>query len=167
MDKFRRGAIDITPDEPVSGRSKAGNGHKETDIESGEPSDMDFSTPEAIAAEATPRTLAAQEALARIGELVDQSVLSEDARNAIQDDKIRVSESQLEAWNDLDPETFKKVGRLIFNAALAYDKALELLSEKMGESTSLLKFVLVSVANGGKGSVTFRGYTVTAEPVAK
>lgn len=154
IEKYRRGATDIqaetVPIESTNGDSEHGE----------EPSDIDFSE----APTSPTLTIAATETLDKIEALSKEGVLPVNSRSAIENGVIRVAQEDLERWNECDEDRFKKIGRLIFNAALSYESAIRVLSKPMDETTTLLNFVYLSIASGGRGSVTFRGYTVSAVP---
>jgi hypothetical protein len=165
IDKYRRGAIDI-PSEPVS----QGNGDVATDDE---PTDLDFS--DTGTTETVTRTAAQLSTLDRIQALAVEGVIPANSREALENDTIRVPENHLSEWNEQEPERFKQIARLVFGAALTYDESKKLLSAhitsegkiKIGETLRLVDFVYLAIAKGGRGSVSFRGYTVIAEPDAE
>lgn len=163
IDKYRSGAIDIEA-EPVS----QGNGDTAT---GDEPSDIDFSD----TTKTVTRTAGQLSTLDRIQALAEAGVIPANSREVIENDTIRVPEQHLEEWNERDPERFKKIARLVFGAALTYKAAKDLLNQyltaedkiQIGENLRLVDFVYLAISMGGKGSVSFRGYTVTADPQVK
>lgn len=105
--------------------------------------------------------------LEHVERLEKTGVFPERSVEAIVKGFIKLSAKKAKKWQSQDDETFQRIGRLIFWSSLTYRDALRILKHPMDENYSLVKFVYLSIAHGGRGSVTFRGYTVTAAPLTK